>query len=94
MIENKPTYQPIGTRVLLHMLPAEKSTIVLPDGVRKPGASLFEVRALGPMVNDGKFELAVGDIVQIAPNPGSLIGTDGEQQLLTVDRFDINVIVK
>lgn len=94
MIENKPTYQPVGTRVLLHLLPSEKSNILLPDGVRKPGPQLFEVRAVGSMVNDGKFEVNVGDIVQIAPHPGSLIGTDEEQQLLTVDRLDINVIVR
>jgi co-chaperonin GroES (HSP10) len=94
MIENKTTFTPLGTRVLLKMLPAEnKSAIVLPDGVRGNAVQRFEVIAIGSMVNKDGYELSVGWIVQLGVHPGSIVGVDQEQSFLTVDRLDINVVV-
>ncbi len=93
MIEVKTTYIPLGTRVLLKIKPTEKSLISLPDGVKKPGIQRFDVIAVGGMVNAENFKLQPGDVVQLTSHPGSLCGTDQEQEMITVDRSEINVIV-
>lgn len=87
-------YQPLGTRVLLKLLPEDKSPIALPDGIQNPGAvQRFTVMGVGGMVNEEKFKLETGDTVQLACHPSQIVGVDKEQALLLVDRLDIAVIV-
>jgi hypothetical protein len=87
-------YIPQGTRVLLYALPIEKRAIHLPEGARGPDAQKLRVEAIGQAVNDEKFHVEVGDIVQLINHPATMSGVDQGAMLLTVDRFDINVIVR
>lgn len=89
------TYQPQGTRVLLKMLPQQKSDIVLPEGVKPPGeVQRFRIEAIGSLVNQEKFQLEPGSVVQITCPPHAILGVDYSQQLVLVDRMDIGVVVK
>lgn len=82
-------YKPLGTKVLLKILPPEKpkSEILLPEGQKHPGShQYFEVVAVGPLVNDGKNQILDGETVMIAAHPSQMIGLDMEQQLMLIDR--------
>jgi hypothetical protein len=89
-----PKYIPLGTRVLLHALPIEQGLVALPDGAQSGQSQRLRVEGVGPAVNDEKWNIQVGDIVQLCNHPGSMSGVEKEAMLLTVDRTDINVIVK
>lgn len=81
--------------MLLKMLPQPKSDILLPEGVKSPGVvQRFRIEAIGSLVNQEKFQLEPGSIVQITCPPHAILGVDYEQQLVMVDRMDIGCVVK
>lgn len=89
---NKPCiYRPLGTRVVLKILPIEnKSEILLPDGVTNAKSrQTFEVIALGGQVNDATFQLNVGEIVLISCHNSEILPLSEEDQLIMVDRSKI-----
>lgn len=93
---NTHRYRPLGTRVILKILPVEhKSPILLPDGKTNPKAhQTFEVIALGGEVNDEKFSLRVGEVVIAAGlHPSEMIPLSEEQQTFMVDRSKIVAVV-
>lgn len=85
------SYRPLGTRVVLKILPVEsKSPILMPDGVTNAKQrQMFEVVAIGGEVNDDKFSLNVGAIVIIACHNSEMLPLDEELQLLMVDRSKV-----
>lgn len=84
-------YRPLGTRVILKILPVEnKSEILLPDGVTNAKTrQTFEVIALGGEVNDDKFSLNVGEVVLISCHNSEILPLDQEEQLVMIDRSKI-----
>lgn len=84
-------YRPLGTRVVLKILPMEsKSEILLPDGKTNPKErQTFLVVAVGGEVNDDKFSLAVNEVVLIACHSSEILPLDEEEQLIMVDRSKI-----
>lgn len=84
-------YRPLGTRVVLKILPVEnKSEILLPDGVTNAKTrQTFEVIALGGEVNDDKFSLNVGEVVLISCHNSEILPLDQEEQLVMIDRSKI-----
>lgn len=84
-------YRPLGTRVVLKILPVEnKSEILLPDGVTNAKTrQTFEVIALGGEVNDDKFSLNVGEVVLISCHNSEILPLDQEEQLIMIDRSKI-----
>jgi co-chaperonin GroES (HSP10) len=86
-------YQPMGTRVLLQLIKAEETAIHIPDSARRPEVQKFRVMAVGPGVETEKFSVDKDDIVQLVNNPVTIAGVDQKQELLTVESFEISVIV-
>lgn len=89
---NTNKYRPLGTRVILKILPVEsKSSILLPDGKINPKThQTFEVIAVGGEVNDEKFRLNVGEVVIAGGlHPSEMIPLSEEQQTFMVDRSKI-----
>lgn len=84
-------YRPLGTRVVLKILPMEsKSSILLPDGSANPKArQTFRVIAVGGEVNDATYKLSEGEIVLIATHASEILPLDEEEQLIMVDRSKI-----
>jgi co-chaperonin GroES (HSP10) len=84
-------YRPLGTRVVVKILPIESnSPILLPDGKTNPKTrQTFEVIAVGGQVNDDEFSLNVGEVVLIAAHPSDFLPLDEELQLAMVDRSKI-----
>jgi len=84
-------YRPLGTRVVLKILPVEnKSEILMPDGVTNAKSrQTFEVIALGGEVNDDKFTLNVGEVVLISCHNSEILPLSEEDQLIMVDRSKI-----
>jgi co-chaperonin GroES (HSP10) len=84
-------YRPLGTRVILHILPVEnKSPLFMPDGVTNTKVrQTFEVVAVGGEVNDSKFKLNEGEVVMIACHNSEILPLDEEDQLIMVDRSKI-----
>lgn len=92
----KKTYRPLGTKVILRILPQEAaSPILLPEGKQAPGQhQTFEVVAVGPSVNEGGNKLAVGEVVMIAAHASQMIGLDMKEQLMMIDREHIVCVVE
>lgn len=92
----KTQYRPLGTRVILKILPVEnKSEILLPDGAPNPKSrQTFQVIAVGGEVNDDKFSLSVGEVVLIATHSSEILPLDEEEQLIMVDRSKIVAAVE
>lgn len=86
-------YQPMGTRVLLQLIKAEETAIHIPDSARRPEVQKFRVMGVGHAVEKDKVPVDVGDIVQLVNNPVTIAGVDQKQELLTVESFEISVIV-
>lgn len=86
-------YQPMGTRVLLQLIKAEAAAIHIPDTARRPEVQKFRVMGVGHGVDKEKTPVDVGDIVQLVNNPVTIAGVDQKQELLTVESFEISVIV-
>jgi co-chaperonin GroES (HSP10) len=84
-------YRPLGTRVVVKILPVESSSpILLPDGKVNPKTrQTFEVIAVGGEVNDDKFSLNVGEVVLIAAHNSDFLPLDEDLQLAMVDRSKI-----
>jgi co-chaperonin GroES (HSP10) len=84
-------YRPLGTRVVLKILPVEnKSGILLPQGSNNPKVrQTFEVIAVGGEVNDDKYKLNVGEVVLIACHNSEILPLDEEEQWIMVDRSKI-----
>lgn len=93
---NKTTYRPLGTKVILRVIPQEpNTTLVLPEGKKAPGQhQTFEVVAIGPKVNEGDNKLVVGEVVLIAAHESQLVGIDMKEQLLMIDRELIVCVVE
>lgn len=89
-------YQPIGTRVLLKVIPIEQGAVMVPDHLKTAAglnkSQFFRIEALGNAVVDENFPLAVGQIIQICSHPTLMTGVDHAQQLCCCDRKDIAVI--
>lgn len=81
-------YRPLGTRIVLEILPIEsKSTVLLPNGATNPKErQTFKVIAVGGEVNDDKYSLHEGEIVIIAAHNSDLLPLDEEKQLIMADR--------
>jgi co-chaperonin GroES (HSP10) len=88
-------YRPLGTRVILKILPIEsKSSILLPEGKTNPKErQTFEVIAVGGEVNDDKFSLHAGEVVLMATHNSNILPLDEEQQLIMVDRSALVAVV-
>jgi co-chaperonin GroES (HSP10) len=84
-------YRPLGTRVVLKILPVEnKSGILLPQGSNNPKVrQTFEVIAVGGEVNDDKYKLNVGEVVLIACHQSEILPLDEEEQWIMVDRSKV-----
>lgn len=93
---NQTNYRPLGTKVILRILPQEKkSEIILPEGKKAPGQhQTFEVVAVGPTVNEGKNQILPGEVVLIMAHESQLVGIDQERQLLMIDRELIVCVVE
>ena len=93
---NTCQYRPLGTRVVLKILPMEsKSAILLPDGKTNPKErQYFEVVAVGGEVNDAKFTLVKGETVMIACHKSDILPLDEENQWIMVDRSKIIAAVE
>lgn len=93
----KTVYRPLGTRVILKILPVEnKSSILLPDGKVNPKQhQTFEVIAVGGEVNDEKFSLKVGEVVIAGGlHPSEMIPLSEEDQTFMVDRSKIVAVLE
>lgn len=92
----KNTYRPLGTKVILRVIPQEPATaILLPEGKKAPGQhQTFEVVAIGPKVNDGDNKLVVGEVVLIAAHESQMLGINKEEQLLLIDREFVVCVVE
>lgn len=92
----KTTYRPLGTKVILRILPQQPTTVLhLPEGKKAPGQhQTFEVVAIGPKVNEGENKLAVGEVVLIAAHESQMVGINKEEQLLLIDREFIICVVE
>jgi len=90
MIENKPTYIPMATRILIQMNEKkEKNGILLPDGVSTAALPVTAtVVAIGDMVNQDKFHLDVGDTVCLSLTPAMRFPMDKEG-LIIIERVDV-----
>lgn len=84
-------YRPLGTRVVLKILPIEnQSGILLPDGKSNPNErQTFEVIAVGAEVNDANFSLCKGEVVLMACHNSEILPLDEKLQLIMVDRSKI-----
>jgi co-chaperonin GroES (HSP10) len=84
-------YRPLGTRVVLKILPVEnKSGILLPDGASNAKVrQTFEVIAVGGEVNDEKYKLNAGEVVLIACHNSEILPLDAEEEWIMVDRSKI-----
>lgn len=94
---NTNKYRPLGTRVILKILPVEnKSSILLPDGKTNPKQhQTFEVIAVGGQVNDDKFQLNVGEVVIASGlHPSEMVPLSEEQQTFMVDRSKIVAVLE
>jgi co-chaperonin GroES (HSP10) len=89
-------YRPLGTRVVLKILPVEnKSGLLLPDGSTNTKVrQTFEVIAVGGEVNDDKYKLNAGEVVLIACHPSLILPLSEEDQLIMVDRGNIVAAVE
>lgn len=89
-------YRPLGTRVVLKILPIEStSPILLPDGKTNPKVrQTFRVIAIGGEVNDEKYKLNVDEVVLIACHNSEILPLDEEEQLIMVDRSKIVAAVE
>lgn len=91
-------YRPVGTSVLLKLLPQtnKKSSLVLPDGKTHPGEiQQFEIVAIGNEVNDDKFKLNAGETVIVGgAHPSEAVWVDVEQRLLLLDRRKVICVVE
>lgn len=89
-------YQPIGTRVLLKVIPIEQGAVQVPEHLKTSAglnkSQLFRIEALGNAVVDENYPLAVGQTIQICSHPTLMTGVDHAQQLCCCDRKDISVI--
>lgn len=93
---NKTTYRPLGTRVLLKILPVENpSDILLPDGASNPKVrQTFRVEAIGGHVNDAQFSLKEGEVVLIACHNSEILPMSQEDQLIIVDRSKVVAVLE
>jgi hypothetical protein len=88
-------YIPLGTRVVLKILPVTEGAVVIPDGLGNTvKTQFFSVYAVGPKASDADFPINVGDVVLICAHPSLLTGVSKEEQLCCVNREDIAVIVR
>lgn len=89
-------YQPLGTKVLLKVLPLAKTAIEIPDHLKSAMGTgkqqFFRVEALGPSAVDQDHPLAVGQTVMISTHPTLLVGVDAVQQLMVCHNKDIACI--
>lgn len=90
-------YQPLGSKVLLKVLPMESKTkVVIPDhlkGVAGSGTQqFFRIEALGPQAVEEAYPLKVGQQVMISSHPSLLVGVDAGQSLMVTNNKDIAVI--
>lgn len=84
-------YRPLGTRVIVQILPPQTENIlVLPGG--KPNLTTpqtYEVIAIGGAVNDEKFSLNVGEIVLLSCHESEVYPISKEDKFIMVDRSKI-----
>lgn len=89
-------YQPIGSKVLLKIIPIAASSVTIPDHLKSAMGTgkqqFFRVEALGPSAADEHHPLAVGQKVMISSHPTLLVGVDASQQLCVCNNKDISVI--
>lgn len=89
-------YQPLGSKVLLKILPIEATAITIPDHLKSAMGTgkqqFFRVEALGPAATDDQHPLAVGQKVMISSHPTLLVGVDAVEQLCVCQNKDIAVI--
>lgn len=90
-------FTPTGTRVLLREIQKPKLTIELPEGSSNPlGFQRFDVIDVGPAVNDDKWNIQPGMVVQLCLHNQiqvQIFAVDQEQRLIVVEREAISVIV-
>lgn len=98
-------YRPLGTRVVLKILPVEndqitrddgtKVSILTPDGVTKAKTrQTFQVIAMGAEVNDDKYSLSVDEVVLVSCHNSEILPLDQEEQLIMVDRSKIVAVLE
>ena len=94
-----PKIRPLGEKVLVKRLEAEKKTtggIVLPDTAKeKPQKGTVLAVGDGKLLEDGKrakFQVAVGNTVLFTSYAGTEIKIDGEEYML-MDESDILAIL-
>lgn len=89
-------YQPLGSKVLLKILPIASSDITIPDHLKSAMGTgkqqFFRVEALGPSAVDEQHPLEVGQKVMISSHPSLLVGVDAVEQLCVCYNKDIAVI--
>ncbi len=89
-------YQPVGSKVLLKILPIVESSVAIPDHLQNASAmkktQFFKIEGLGRAASDENFPLTIGQVIQISAHPKLLVGIDHEQQLCVCDKTDIAVI--
>lgn len=89
-------YKPLGTCVLLKVLPIETGPLHIPEHLQNAAGmkknQYFQIEAVGPGVVDEQFPVAKGDKVQIKAHPSVLVGVDHEKQLCVCDRKDLAVV--
>lgn len=90
-------YQPLGSKVLLKVLPPkQEGKVVIPDHLKKANVTgaqqFFTVEALGPAAVDDQHPLAVGQTVMISSHPSLLVGVDAANALCVCYNKDIAVI--
>lgn len=89
------TYNPLGARVVLKIIPTTEGIVAIPDGLGNTvKTQYFRVHALGPKASDPDYPLNVGDVVLICSHPSLLTGVSKEDQLCCVNREDIAVVVR
>lgn len=89
-------YQPLGTKVLLKVLPLEEGIVTIPDHLKSAMGTgkqqFFRVEAVGPSAVDSDYPLAVGQTVMISAHPSLLVGVDVAQALCVCNNKDIACI--
>ena len=90
-------YQPLGSKVLLKVLPIEtKTKVIIPDhlkGIAGTGSQqFFRIEALGSAAVEEHYPLAVGQLIMISSHPSLMVGVDAVQSLMICNNKDIAAI--
>lgn len=88
-------YRPLGTRVIVKILPvATDNLILLPEGkTHTTTPQTYEVIGVGGGVNDDKFSLKAGDVVLLSCHESEVYPLRKEDKLIMVDRSKIVAVV-